>query len=107
MLQINREREGISDDQETLVQSGRSVSEQIGRTADAGNGQIGERVRRSADQSSTKPFARVDSRVSNRVENRIRNRIDRYYDPQAHAASPFKVAGDQARTAGTRSEYRQ
>ena len=43
---------------------------------------------------------RIDSRVQNRVQSRIRNRIDRYYDPQANAVSPFKVAGDQARTAG-------
>lgn len=106
MRQGNAEREGISDDQEMPVQSANSVSpsEQIGRTADAGNGQIGERQRRDAGPSSTKPLARVDSRVANRIENRIRSRIDRYYDPRANATSPFKVAGDQARTAGTRSE---
>lgn len=37
----------------------------------------------------------IDSRIQNRVQSRIRNRIDRFYDPQANAASPFDVASDE------------
>ncbi|WP_308815767.1 hypothetical protein [Sphingomonas sp. GV3] len=45
-------------------------------------------------------MARIDNRIQNRVQSRIRNRIDRFYNPQADAASPFAVADEQTRTAG-------
>ncbi len=48
----------------------------------------------------TTPLKRNDNRIQNRVQSRIRNRIDRYYDPQANATSPFKVASDQGRAVG-------
>lgn len=81
-------------------------SPQIGRTADAGSGQIGQRQRPEDDEYNIQPLGRVESRVANRVQNRIRNRIDRYYDPQANEISPFRVAGDQARVAGRRRSTR-
>lgn len=59
-------------------------------------GQIGQRQERE-DVASIEPTGRVDSRIPNRVQSRLRNRIDRFYDPQANAASPYVVAGDQAR----------
>ena len=73
-----------------------------GRTADAGTGLIGQRQTREEAAPNVTPLGRINSRIANRVQNRIRNRIDRYYDPSANATSPFRVAGDQARTAGTR-----
>lgn len=65
-------------------------------------GRAGQRQTREqiAQDTGIQPMARIDARIQNRVQSRIRNRIDRSYDPQANAASPFVVAGDQARTAG-------
>ena len=73
-----------------------------GETARSTVGQTGQRQNREqiAQDAGIEPMGRINSRVQNRVQSRIRNRIDRYYDPQANAASPFEVAGDQARAAG-------
>lgn len=73
-----------------------------GETARSVAGQTGQRQTREqvAAEAGIEPMGRVNSRIQNRVQSRIRNRIDRYYDPQANAASPFAVAGDQARAAG-------
>lgn len=73
-----------------------------GETARSAAGQTGQRQTREqiAQDAGIEPMARINGRIQNRVQSRIRNRIDRYYDPQANAASPFMVAGDQARTAG-------
>lgn len=60
-------------------------------------GDVGQRQTRSQAAGGVEPLLRLDDRVANRVQSRIRNRIDRYYDPQANAASPFTVAADQAR----------
>jgi len=68
-----------------------------GRIADAGTGQIGQRQTRTQVAPHVEPLGRIQNRVANRVQNRIRNRIDRDYDPTANAASPFRVAGEQAR----------
>lgn len=69
----------------------------VGRTS---AGVPGERRTRS--ETSVIATAKLSSRISNRVQNRIRNRIDRYYDPQANAASPFEAAEDRTRRAGRR-----
>lgn len=71
-----------------------------GHVATSAAGTAGQRQTKEQGVTGIEPMARIDSRVQNRVQSRIRNRIDRYYDPQANAVSPFKVAGDQARTAG-------
>lgn len=73
-----------------------------GETARTLAGQAGQRQTREllSQDAGIEPMARINGRIQNRVQSRIRNRIDRYYDPQANAASPFEVAGDQARTAG-------
>lgn len=73
-----------------------------GETARSVAGQAGQRQSREllSQDAGVEPMARINGRIQNRVQSRIRNRIDRYYDPQANAASPFEVAGDQARTAG-------
>lgn len=73
-----------------------------GETARSAAGQAGQRQTREilAQDAGIEPMARINGRIQNRVQSRIRNRIDRYYDPQANAASPFEVAGDQARAAG-------
>ncbi len=73
-----------------------------GETARSVAGQTGQRQTREilSQDAGIEPMARINGRIQNRVQSRIRNRIDRYYDPQANAASPFEVAGDQARAAG-------
>ncbi|MDJ0276780.1 hypothetical protein QLH51_08230 [Sphingomonas sp. 2R-10] len=73
-----------------------------GETARSAAGQAGQRQTRDqlAAEAGIEPMSRINGRIQNRVQTRIRNRIDRYYDPQANAASPFAVAGDQARAAG-------
>lgn len=71
-----------------------------GHVATSAVGEAGQRRTKEQGVTGIQPMARIDSRIENRVQSRIRNRIDRYYDPQANASSPFKIAGDQARTAG-------
>ncbi len=73
-----------------------------GETARSIVGQAGQRQTREkvAQDAGIEPMARINGRIQNRAQTRIRNRIDRYYDPQANAASPFEVAGEQARSAG-------
>ncbi len=92
-----------NNSQETAVSVQRPLPEtQQGETARSAAGQTGQRQTREevAAEVGIEPMGRINGRVQNRVQSRIRNRIDRYYDPQANAASPFAVAGDQARTAG-------
>lgn len=72
----------------------------VGRTATTGTGRIGQRQTREEAAPNVQPLNRIQNRIASRVQNRNRNRIDRYYDPQANAASPFEVASDQARVAG-------
>lgn len=79
---------------------------QTGRTATVAGGEVGQRQTRQDAAPNVAPTGRIANRIENRVQNRIRNRIDRYYDPQANAASPFEVASEQARTAGRRAPPR-
>jgi hypothetical protein len=60
---------------------------------------LGKRAEKA--QPGLSPLNRVDSRIANRVQSRVRNRIDRNYDPRANATSPFRVAGEQVRRAGS------
>ncbi|MBY9063474.1 hypothetical protein K7957_11085 [Sphingomonas yunnanensis] len=71
------------------------------RLATSSAGTTGQRQSReiTAKEVGIEPMARIDDRIANRVESRIRNRLDRFYDPQANALSPFKDAGEKARTA--------
>ena len=75
----------------------------VGSVADSAAGKAGQRQETDQNTANIDPIARLDTRIQNRVQSRIRNRIDRYYDPQANATSPFKVAADQARTAAPQS----
>lgn len=70
---------------------------QSGRTAKIVNGEVGQRQARDEAAPNIQPLERISSRIQNRVQSRIRQRIDRNYTPQTDAASPFEVAGDQAR----------
>ena len=70
-----------------------------GRVAESAVGDIGQRQTREEVAPRAAPVARTGGRIATRVQSRIRNRIDRFYDPQANAASPFTVAGEQVRTA--------
>lgn len=71
-----------------------------GRVADSAVGQAGQRQTRQQAFTTVVSTGRINSRIQNRVQSRVRSRIDRSYDPQANTASPFGVAGEQARTAG-------
>ena len=71
-----------------------------GRTAETSIGEVGQRQRMDEVAPNLEPMVRIPSRIQNRVQSRIRSRLDRYYDPQANAASPFEVAGEQGRKAG-------
>lgn len=70
-----------------------------GKVANSAAGRAGERQNKSS-VAGILPTARVETRVANRVQARLRNRIDRYYDPQANAISPFKVAGETSKRQG-------
>ncbi len=89
---------------ETMVQAPAPVLSPLGQTATSSAGQVGQKQTRDdlAAETGITPVARIDARIQNRVQSRIRNRIDRYYDPQANAASPFAVAGEQLRQGGRR-----
>lgn len=71
----------------------------VGRTADAGAGEIGQRQSRDQAAPTVDSLGRVAGRIENRIENRIRNRIDRYYNPAANSTSPFEQAEDRLRRA--------
>lgn len=88
------------------VLNGQTLTPSIGQSAqiaDSSVGQVGQRQAREEAAPNVEPMGRINNRVANRVQSRIRNRIDRFYDPQANAASPFEVAGEQARAAGRRT----
>lgn len=71
----------------------------LGQTGQTANGRAGQRQTRDTTTGIV-ALKRVESRVANRVQSRLRSRIDRYYDPQANATSPFKVAGEETRRQG-------
>lgn len=76
-----------------------------GQPRDPSNAAVAGR-RTFSEDAPTPPMptaGRIDDRIANRVQARIRNRIDRYYAPQANAASPFVIAGEQVHIAGRRS----
>jgi hypothetical protein len=75
-----------------------------GEVARSSVGQVGQRQSRDdvTREAGLAPMGRVNARIANRVQSRIRNRIDRFYSPQANAASPFAVAGEQARARRSR-----
>lgn len=77
---------------------------QAGRTAEVGGTEVGQRQTRDQAAPNVEPTRRISNRIQNRVQNRIRNRIDRYYDPQANAASPLEIAADQASVADRRAQ---
>ncbi|PCG09100.1 hypothetical protein COA17_09415 [Sphingomonas ginsenosidimutans] len=76
------------------------VAPEVSRTVDVAAGRVGQRQNRdtAAMEVTGQPMARISNRIANRVQSRLRNRIDQNYDPQANAASPFRVAGDRARS---------
>ena len=69
--------------------------EKPGSPATSSVGVVGQRQDQNQVVANIRPTARLDTRIANRVQSRIRNRIDRFYDPQANAISPFKVAADR------------
>lgn len=90
---------GDADDQQAQPSPPVVENQRPGRVAGSAVGLVGQRQTRGQTIGGVTPMARIDNRIRNRVQSRIRNRIDRDYDPQANAASPFEVAGDEARAA--------
>lgn len=70
-----------------------------GRVADSAVGQAGQRQTRDQASTNVVSTGRINGRIQNRVQSRVRSRIERNYGSQANAASPFEIAGEQARTA--------
>jgi hypothetical protein len=95
--------EAQEEQQQPSRQPSRLAPVEAGRVAKSAVGSAGQRQTRADAAPNIEPMSRITNRINNRVQSRIRNRIDRHYDPQANAASPFKVAEDEARTATTRA----
>lgn len=74
-----------------------SQSDRAGRVSSPSVGRVGQRYTREQTAPHARPLGRIASRIQNRVQSRIRSRLDRYYDPQANAATPFEVAGQQTK----------
>lgn len=68
----------------------------LSQTNQTAVGRAGQRQSRN-EATGIVALQRLDTRIVGRVQTRLRTRIDRYYDPQANATSPFKVAGEQLR----------
>lgn len=96
-LPIDRAGSGYVEEAPPATQS--EGLENMGRTADTGIGEVGERTSAIVNVD---PMGRLESRIQNRVQNRIRNRIDRNYDPMANATSPFERADQQTRRGASR-----
>ena len=79
---------------------------EVGRTADAGAGEIGQRQTQEEAAPNIEPLGRINNRIENRLQNRLRNRIDRNYDPTANATAPFERAEDQTRKTEAREPRR-
>jgi hypothetical protein len=69
---------------------------QVSVTARSSVGQVGQRQTRTLAAPNAEPLSRVSNRLTNRVQSRLRNRLGPFYDPQANAVSPFRIAGEQA-----------
>lgn len=97
-LALPRSSNMQDDEYQPLSQSSPVSPTPVGRVADTGVGEVGQRQTR--DQTNgIKPMARLATRIQNRVQLRLSTRIDRDYDPQADATSLFSVAEEQGRTA--------
>lgn len=57
------------------------------RTADTGNGEVGQRLTRDDTLKIVKPMDRIDNRLANRIVNRLSTRIDRDYDATTNATA--------------------
>lgn len=77
-----------------------AIDRQVGQTVITSNGQVGQRQTRAQITPNAAPLDRIQSRITSRVQNRLRNRVDRYYDPQANAASSFDAADQQTQRNG-------
>lgn len=78
----------------------------VGRTAQTGEGEVGQRQEPRNMAPNIRPLGRIDNRIENRIQNRLRNRIDRNYDATANATAPFERAEDETRKVERRSRPR-
>ena len=82
-------------------QANAAGQDEVSKVANSSVGTAGQRQTPAETVKGVEPLARIDTRIPNRVQSRIRNRIDRTYDTQANATSPFEVAGETIRKAGS------
>lgn len=85
----------------TAAQQQGQPQQPLGQVAGSTVGKVGQRQTREQTQTNIEPMKRINNRIANRVQSRIRNRIDRHYNPQPNVTSPFEVAAEQERRAGT------
>lgn len=71
----------------------------IGRTAETGSGDVGQREQPIAMQSIGQSLGRVDSRINSRIDNRLSWRIDRSYAPNLEVTSSIKAAESEIQNA--------
>ena len=107
--QRHGEQPGYASDLDTPFQGPPPADEddtgkkKAGTVAISSVGTAGQRLEPGQGSANIKPMARLNTRIANRVQSRVRNRIDRYYDPEANATSPFKIAADQASAASPKT----
>ncbi|MBT2133564.1 hypothetical protein KK137_04370 [Croceibacterium sp. LX-88] len=76
----------------------------IGRTAETGTGEVGQRLKREDLALNTAPLARIENRIQNRVENRLESRVESKGFSVADTTSSFKAATARSRNAPLSSE---
>lgn len=77
---------------------GEKAKEDVGRTADIGIGQVGQRQSSSDAAPSISTTKRLNNRIQNRINNRIENRVDRDFQEFDGNSDAFERAGDQRRS---------
>lgn len=69
----------------------------IGRTAETGSGEVGQREEAISRQSIVQTLGRINSRINARIDNRLDMRIDRNYDPSLDVTSSTDTAESEIR----------
>lgn len=101
---------GLAQAQPSVERSGSAIAvsqdeglENVGRTAETGAGEVGER-------QAPREFGdarRIQNRIQNRVQNRLRTRIDRTYRSGVDTTSSFETAGERYRNATDKYRNRE
>lgn len=92
---VAQEISSSASDAERVITQNEGL-EQLGRTAETGVGEVGQRLTRWDIAPNIEPMARVNRRIENRVENRLTSRIDTENRREADANSAFEMANRRA-----------